>query len=96
MAERNAGVPVDKRIAFRVGLHQGDIFGDGGNLAAHLEGVAGPGGICVSYLTCPMPIPRTTRIVNGLRKSRLEIPIRAGDGCSDRCASLLQVGWSGW
>jgi adenylate cyclase len=55
MAERNAGVPADKRIEFRVGIHQGDIivedgdiFGDGVNLAARLEGLAEPGGICVS------------------------------------------------
>src|SRR5215472_16240776 len=55
MAERNAGVPADKRIEFRVGVHQGDIivedgdiFGDGVNLAARLEGLADPAGICVS------------------------------------------------
>jgi adenylate cyclase len=55
MAERNAAVPEDQRIEFRVGIHQGDIiiedgdiFGDGVNLAARLEGLAEPGGICVS------------------------------------------------
>jgi pentatricopeptide repeat protein len=55
MAERNAGVPTEKRIEFRFGIHQGDIivedgdiFGDGVNLAARLEGIAEPGGICVS------------------------------------------------
>jgi adenylate cyclase len=55
MAERNADVPAEKRIEFRFGIHQGDIivedgdiFGDGVNLAARLEGVAEPGGICVS------------------------------------------------
>jgi phage shock protein B len=55
MAERNAGVPADKRIEFRIGIHQGDIivdagdiFGDGVNLAARLEALAEPGGICVS------------------------------------------------
>src|SRR5262249_27746822 len=55
MAERNARAPTDKRIEFRGGIHQGDIvvedgdiFGDGVNIAARLEGLAEPGGICVS------------------------------------------------
>jgi adenylate cyclase len=55
MAERNAGTPERQRIAFRVGINlgdviveDGDIHGDGVNIAARLEGIAEPGEICVS------------------------------------------------
>ncbi len=56
MVERNAGVAPDKRIEFRIGIHlgdvveetDGDLMGDGVNIAARLEGVAKPGAICLS------------------------------------------------
>jgi TolB-like protein len=55
MRDRNADVPADRRLEFRVGINVGDIiidgddiFGDGVNVAARLEGLAAPGGICVS------------------------------------------------
>jgi TolB-like protein/class 3 adenylate cyclase len=55
MADRNAGTPPDKRIEFRIGINLGDviaeaedIFGDGVNVAARLEGLADPGGVFVS------------------------------------------------
>jgi hypothetical protein len=56
MAERNAGVPPERRIEFRVGVHlgdvgeesDGDLMGDGVDIAARLEGIAKPGAICLS------------------------------------------------
>ena len=55
MAERNSGLPADKRIEFRIGINVGDIisdsndiYGDGVNVAARLEALADPGGIMVS------------------------------------------------
>ena len=55
MAERNVDVPPDRRIEFRMGINLGDIirdgrdiYGDGVNIAARLEALAEPGGICVS------------------------------------------------
>ncbi len=56
MVERNAGVAPERRIEYRVGIHlgdvveesDGDLMGDGVNIAARLEGVAKPGAICVS------------------------------------------------
>jgi adenylate cyclase len=56
MVERNAGLPAERRIEFRVGIHlgdvveesDGDLMGDGVNIAARLEGIAKPGAICLS------------------------------------------------
>jgi TolB-like protein/class 3 adenylate cyclase len=72
MVERNAGVPAERRIEFRVGIHlgdvveeaDGDLMGDGVNIAARLESVAEPGAICLSE--------DAYRQVKG----RLDLPVR--------------------
>jgi adenylate cyclase len=56
MAEGNVGMPPDQRIEFRIGIHlgdvveesDGDLMGDGVNIAARLEGISQPGAICLS------------------------------------------------
>src|SRR6516162_10156952 len=55
MAQRNEGIPEDRRMLFRIGINLGDILiegedilGDGVNVAARLEGIAQRGGICIS------------------------------------------------
>ena len=56
LVERNAGLPLERRIEFRVGIHlgdvveesDGDLMGDGVDIAARLQGVCEPGGVCLS------------------------------------------------
>ena len=89
MAERNADVPEDKRIDFRIGINvgdiiieDGDIFGDGVNIAARLEGIAEPGGICIS--------DDAYRQVRGKARRRLRGHWRAADSRTSpgRCGSI--------
>ena len=57
MVERNAGLPAERRIEFRIGIHlgdvveesDGDLMGDGVNIAARIEAIAHPGGISLSH-----------------------------------------------
>ena len=64
LAKRNIGVPPERRIEFRVGIHlgdvveeaDGDLMGDGVNIAARLEGIAEPGAICLSEDAFPRQV----------------------------------------
>ncbi|MBL0373609.1 adenylate/guanylate cyclase domain-containing protein [Rhizobium sp. KVB221] len=87
MVERNAGVPEDRRIVFRIGIHlgdvveesDGDLMGDGVNIAARLEGIAQPGAICLSEDAFRQVRARLDLAVNDLGEVQLkniEQPIR--------------------
>jgi adenylate cyclase len=75
MVERNAGVALDKRIEFRIGIHlgdvveesDGDLMGDGVNIAARLQGVAKPGGIYISDLRRCVPAGQVATRSQGQR-----------------------------
>ena len=113
MAERNADVPADRRIEFRIGINLGDIvvedddiFGDGVNIAARLEGMAEPGGICVSGVCArrcaarsmsrsriwASSSSRTSRGRCGVyRAARLEAACRAPRGATGAAATRQAV-----
>jgi adenylate cyclase len=96
MVERNAGLAPDRRIDFRIGIHlgdvveesDGDLMGEGVNIAARLEGVAKPGAICLSEdayrqvkarLGLAVTDLGTTQLKNipePIRKKRLAPPLR--------------------
>src|ERR1700719_1675272 len=80
MIERNAGVPPDRRIEFRIGVHlgdvveesDGDLMGDGVNIAARLEGIAKPGAICLSEDAYRQVKTRLDLAVNDLGETQLK------------------------
>jgi adenylate cyclase len=87
LIERNAGLPAERRIEFRVGIHlgdvveeaDGDLMGDGVNVAARLEGIAKPGAICLSEDAYRQVSGRLDMEVTDLGPTRLkniEKPIR--------------------
>jgi TolB-like protein/Flp pilus assembly protein TadD len=88
MVERNAGLPPERRIEFRIGIHlgdvveesDGDLMGDSVNIAARLEGIAGPGAICLSEDAYRQVKARLDLVVADLGEQNLKNiaePIRA-------------------
>jgi adenylate cyclase len=87
LAEANSGVPPDKRINFRIGIHigdvmvrAGDLFGDGVNIAARLQTLAMPGGVCISGATYDQVrkvLPMTIVDLGVQRVKNLQEPVRA-------------------
>jgi adenylate cyclase len=87
MAERNEGVPADRRMLFRIGINLGDILiegddilGDGVNIAARLEGIAEPGGICISssaYEQVRGKVPVEFADLGEQRLKNIDRPVRA-------------------
>jgi len=80
MIERNAGVPAERRIEFRVGIHlgdvveesDGDLMGDGVNIAARLEGIAKPGAISLSEDAYRQVKGRLDLVVHDLGQTQLK------------------------
>jgi adenylate cyclase len=80
MVERNAGLPPERRIEFRIGIHlgdvveesDGDLMGDGVNIAARLEGVAAPGAICLSEDAYRQVKARLDLLVSDLGQTQLK------------------------
>ena len=80
MLERNAGVPPERRIEFRIGIHigdvveesDGDLMGDGVNIASRLEGVAAPGTICLSEDAYRQVRSRLDLLVSDLGQTQLK------------------------
>jgi adenylate cyclase len=109
MAEQNAAVPQDQRIEFRIGIHVGDIiidendiFGDGVNIAARLEGISEPGGVCISddaqrQIRAKVDIafddmgPQTLKnIAEPMRAWRVRVGTSSALGPSHECFCLVE------
>ena len=93
MVERNAGLPPERCIEFRVGIHlgdvveesDGDLMGDGVNIAARLEGIAQPGAICLSEQAYWQV------------KSRLDIAVSdRGDPTQEHCRAGTRLFGRSW
>ena len=106
MVERNAGLPPERRIEFRVGIHlgdvveesDGDLMGDGVNIAARLEPLAKPGGICLSedaYRQVKARLELTVSDLGHTQLKNIAEPIRVfaiGPATEARTELALQLG----
>ncbi len=102
MAERNDGVPQDRRMLYRIGINLGDILiegedilGDGVNVAARLEGIAEPGGICISGSAYDQVREKVAIEFADLGEQSLKNiarPVRAFAVVRDRLSPNMQVG----
>src|SRR6478672_7969766 len=89
LAEANSSLAPNRRIDFRIGIHIGDVmvrvgdlFGDGVNIAARLQTLAKPGGVCISgstYDQVRKVLPITFRDLGAQRVKNIQEPIRAYD-----------------
>jgi len=87
LGEKNEDVPEDRRVQFRIGVNLGDVIvdrgevhGDGVNVAARLESLAGPGGICISasvYDSVGSKLPLDYEYLGERRVKNIEKPLRA-------------------
>jgi len=87
LAEANAGLAPDRRISFRIGVHigdvmvrAGDLFGDGVNIAARLQALAKPGGVCISSATYDQVrkvLPITFTDLGVQQVKNIQEPVRA-------------------
>ena len=87
LAQANANLPAEKRINFRIGVHigdvmvrAGDLFGDGVNIAARLQSIAAPGGVCISggtYDQVRKVLPMTFVDLGVQQVKNIQDPVRA-------------------
>ena len=99
LIERNAGLPPERRIEFRVGIHlgdvveeaDGDLMGDGVNIAARLDGIAKPGAICLSEDAYRQVSGRLDMEVTDLGGTRRLHSALAGSICRPRRSTILRA-----
>ena len=110
MIERNAGLPPERRIEFRIGIHlgdvveesDGDLMGDGVNIAARLEGVAQPGAICLSEDAYRQVKSRLDLAISDLGETKLKniaepmriYSLRCGNAIAAKVTALAGAGTS--